>query len=108
MVAKASDGGRYAGVNPYYHLKGMEQDASFQKYRDPVSKVPYLYSESKGEMYTYEDSVSLQERIDYVNNNNYGGVIFWEVTGDYVPSTGTNKGGVGELVNILYNGLIGQ
>lgn len=86
----------------------MEQDASFQKYRDPVSKVPYLYSESKGEMYTYEDSVSLQERIDYVNNNNYGGVIFWEVTGDYVPSTGTNKGGVGELVNILYNGLIGQ
>ncbi|WP_304943097.1 glycosyl hydrolase family 18 protein [Vallitalea guaymasensis] len=101
------DGGRYAGNNPYYNMISKEQDNSFQKYRDPVSKVPYLYSESKGEMYTYEDAVSLQEKIDYVINNNYGGIIFWELTGDYVAATGTNKGGTGELVNLLYNGLLG-
>ncbi|WP_295003135.1 glycosyl hydrolase family 18 protein [Sulfurimonas sp.] len=94
------DGGRAAGINPYYHIKSqMENDTSFVKYRDPYTKTPYLYSESKGEMYTYEDEVSVGVKAEYVNNNSLGGVIFWELSADF-PSKGSS------LTNVLFNTLL--
>jgi len=76
------DGGRPAGVNPYTHMLTLENDPSFTKYYDNEAKVPYLYSEEKGEMYTYEDKQSLGEKVDYVKNNQLGGMIIWELSGD--------------------------
>ena len=94
------DGGRAAGVNPYYHIKAqMESDSSFVKYRDPYTKTPYLYSKSRGEMYTYEDEISIKEKADYVNANALGGVIFWELSADY-PSKGSS------LTTVLFNTLL--
>lgn len=95
------DGGRAAGCNPYYQLTQMEKDSSFVKYRDPVSQAPYLYSASKGEMYTYEDDVSLGAKVNYVNSNDYGGIIFWDISGDS-PSKGST------LTDIIYNGFKGN
>lgn len=95
------DGGRPAGCNPYYQLTQMEKDSSFVKYRDPASQSPYLYSASKGEMYTYEDDVSLGAKVNYVNSNNYGGIIFWELSGDS-PSKGKT------LTDVIYNGFKGN
>lgn len=96
------DGGRAAGCNPYHYVKGtLEKDPSFKKYRDPYSKSPYLYSESKGEMYTYEDEISLGEKVKYVNENNYGGMIFWELAGD-APFRGSS------LTNVIYKGFFGD
>lgn len=96
------DGGRAAGCNPYHYIKGtLEKDSSFKKYRDPYSKVPYLYSESKGEMYTYEDETSLGEKVKYVKDNNYGGVIFWELAGD-APLKGSS------LTDVIYKGFFGD
>jgi len=93
------DGGQAAGVNPYYYVTSvLENDASFKKYRDPISKMPYIYSESKGEMYTYEDETSLHERINYVKENDLGGVIYWEITSDS-PSKGTS------LLSVISNDL---
>ena len=97
------DGGRAAGINPYYHIKQeMENDLSFKKYRDPQSKVPYLYSESRGEMFTYEDDISVGVKAKYVNDNALGGVIFWELSADY-PSKGSTLTTV--LFNTLLNGI---
>ncbi|MED1666516.1 glycosyl hydrolase family 18 protein [Brevibacillus laterosporus] len=90
------DGGRNAGNNPYYHVKDvLEKDSSFKKYYDPVSKAPYIYSESKQQMFTYEDPTSLQEKVNFVNQNGYGGIIVWEVTGD--PKE--------ELISVIANGF---
>lgn len=84
------DGGRAAGVNPYYHIKStLEADPEFVKYRDTNAKVPYLYSSSKGEFYTYEDEISLAEKTSYVEDNGLGGIIFWEITAD-APVKGTS------------------
>ncbi|SHJ26947.1 chitinase [Clostridium cavendishii DSM 21758] len=94
----AWDGGVPAGCNPYYKVQEMEKDSSFKKYREPYSQSPYLYSESRGEMYTYEDEISLNAKISYVNQNNYGGIIFWELSGD-APMKGST------LTNIIYNGF---
>ncbi len=96
------DGGRAAGCNPYHYIKGtLEKDPAFKKYRDPYSKVPYLYSESKGEMYTYEDEISLGEKVKYVKDNNYGGIIFWELAGD-APLKGSS------LTDVIYKGFFGD
>ncbi|MGC9386701.1 MAG: glycosyl hydrolase family 18 protein [Hydrogenovibrio sp.] len=92
------DGGRAAGNNPYWKLKEMEQDPAFIKYYDEVAQAPYLYSQSKQEMYTYEDTQSLGAKVSYVVNNDLGGIIFWEVTGD-APLKGT------ELLDVIYNGF---
>ncbi len=78
------DGGRNAGNNPYDYIENVMLGAgtSFVKYRDPWSKTPYIYSASKREMYTYEDVESVVEKMKFVNENNYGGVIIWELSGD--------------------------
>jgi chitinase len=76
------DGGVAAGNNNYYDLLAMEKDPAYTKYRDPVNKMPYLYSKSKREFYTYEDEVSAQYRADYVKTNNLGGIIMWQASGD--------------------------
>ncbi|MGG7177936.1 glycosyl hydrolase family 18 protein [Clostridium paraputrificum] len=71
-------GGQY----PWFQLKKMENSAGWVKYWDDYAKVPYLYNKSSKQMLTYEDERSLIERCKYVNDNNYGGVIVWEITGD--------------------------
>ena len=73
-----SPGGQY----PWFQLKEMENKDGWVKYRDEVAKVPYLYNEQKGAMLTYEDEESLKERCKFVKENNYGGIIIWEITGD--------------------------
>ena len=92
------DGGRAGGVNPYWQIKKMEQDPEFIKYYDEVAQAPYLYSPGKGEMYTYDDPRSVGQKVAYVGDQNLGGIIFWEVTGD-APLKGT------ELLDVIYNGF---
>lgn len=58
-----------------------------------------MYSESKGEMYTYEDETSLGEKVKYVKDNNYGGIIFWELAGD-APLKGSS------LTDVIYKGFL--
>ncbi len=93
------DGGVAAGNNPYYYLIEMEKDPRFVKYRDPYNNSPYLYSAELGEFYTYEDKMSLQDKVDFVNQNQYGGIIVWEITGDSPARGGT------ELLDVIYNGF---
>lgn len=75
------DGGVPAGNNPYYYIvETLEKDPAFTKYWDPYAQVPYLYSESKGEFYTYDDPQSIGIKLDYINTNDLGGTIIWEAT----------------------------
>lgn len=75
------DGGVYAGNNPYYYVEEvLEKDPSFKKYWDPIAQVPYLYSASKKEFYTYDDPKSTGIKLDYINANDLGGAILWEAT----------------------------
>jgi GH18 family chitinase len=76
----SSPGGQY----PWFDLKKLETTAGWQKYRDSVAKVPYLYNRTQGIMLSYEDETSLTDRCDFIINNNYGGLIIWEISGDGV------------------------
>ena len=67
-----------AGQNTYFRMKELEAMTDlYSKYWDDYAKVPYLYSPTLREMYTYEDDRSLAERCDYVIKNNGGGIMVW-------------------------------
>ena len=88
-------GGQYS----WYDIKNIEKTAGWVKYRDPIAKVPYLYNSSTKQFLTYEDETSLQDRINYINDNGYGGLFVWDCSGDDV------KGGW-PMHTIMFNGLI--
>ena len=93
------DGGVAAGVNPYYHIVEMEKDPFFVKYYDDAAKAPYLYSERKQEMYTYEDKQSLSEKVHYVKSQGLGGIIIWELSAD-LPVSSENS-----LLKVIADGF---
>lgn len=50
------------------------------RYWDDVQKAPIAYGDG---MWTgYEDSQSIQEKIDYLNENELGGAMIWEMSMD--------------------------
>ncbi|UUX92542.1 glycosyl hydrolase family 18 protein [Methanoplanus endosymbiosus] len=82
-----SDIGIEPGLLLYWQIEEYENNPAYKKYRDPVSKVPYLYSEEKGVMLTYDDETSVTEKVSYINGNNLGGVIIWDATGEEPGNT---------------------
>jgi len=49
---------------------------------DEVAEAPYLWHEETGMLLTYENARSLQAKIDYINEEDLGGIIIWEMSGD--------------------------
>ena len=88
----STPGGQY----PWFDCKKLETTAGWTKYTDEYAKVPYLFNASQGIFLTYEDETSLAERCDFVINNDYGGIIVWEISGDDL-----NNGA--PLSTIIYN-----
>ncbi|MCX7745714.1 MAG: glycoside hydrolase family 18 protein [Clostridia bacterium] len=73
------------GTNPFYYIKSVLEvpGSDYKKYWDSYAKVPYLWNASKKIMYTYDDEASVLAKCDYILENNLGGVMLWELTGDY-------------------------
>lgn len=89
------------GSNPLWHVKNLLKKPEYKRYFDDVSKVPYVWNEGKKVFLTFEDEESIGHKADYVVNNNLGGVIIWEIDGDYNDGT-TGTYGVGDtLTSVL-------
>ena len=59
--------------------------------------VPWLYSAADGVFISYDDPESFGHKLDYVEANGLGGVMFWELSADTHDH---------ELVDLLYERLI--
>lgn len=78
------------GNNPWVLLDYIERnigvkDANTDGWSygyDEIAEAPYLWHAPTGMMLTYENSRSLQAKIDYINENDLGGTIIWEMSGD--------------------------
>lgn len=66
---------------------------SFQRFYDPLTRVPWLFDGST--FITYEDEQSIAEKTGYVRDNGLGGAMIWELSQD------PNK----VLLNSLYQSL---
>ncbi|PLR32891.1 polysaccharide degrading enzyme [Chimaeribacter coloradensis] len=76
------DVGQFTGTNPWYVLKEKLANGGFTRYWDSESRVPYMYNASTKELLTYDDPQSVREKVDFINNEGYGGAIVWDLSGD--------------------------
>ncbi|XZG69028.1 glycosyl hydrolase family 18 protein [Chitinibacteraceae bacterium HSL-7] len=88
------------GVASYADLKAryLGQDGWVLHRSVAAGNAPYLYHAGKRELITYDDPVSLAEKVRYARLNQLGGMMVWEVTQDDASAS---------LLNALYDGLTG-
>jgi chitinase len=89
------------GQESWFNLKKLETTAGWTKYYDNTADAVWLYNQSSGVFLTYEDEKTLADKCNYVNNNAYGGIIIWEITGD----SATNGF---PMTSLVYNNLKGS
>ncbi|WP_039730951.1 glycosyl hydrolase family 18 protein, partial [Enterococcus mundtii] len=85
---KVGDGGRASGVWPYRDIETLLGNTSgLKEYWDDVAKAPFMYSETTGEFFTYENEKSVTYKAEYVKDNQLGGIISWQQSQDKETST---------------------
>lgn len=96
-----------AGANPLWHvLNLMQKDSNYKKYWDPVGCVPHVWNDVNKTFLTFEDEQSIQERINFVESHNLGGVLIWVTHGDYDYDEAKKEYTVGDtLTSMLYDQL---
>jgi chitinase len=63
----------------YYQL---EPDSGWAHHWDMKAMAPYAYHKSKGLFATYDNAMSLHEKVLYAQKNRLGGIMFWELQCD--------------------------
>jgi chitinase len=58
----------------------LMQNPGAHLYRDPQSRAPWIYDGDN--FLTFEDAISLQAKMDFARENNLGGTMVWELSGD--------------------------
>lgn len=89
-----------AGSNPLWHLKNLVNNrqnlsyaadwgfdptmvGTYERFFDPVSKVPYIWNAEKRVFLSMEDEESMAHKVQYVIDKGLGGIMLWEFAGDY-------------------------
>ncbi|BFH14017.1 chitinase [Paenibacillus dendritiformis] len=100
------DGGRRTGTWSYRNLDKLKATyPNLKEYWDDAAKAPYLYDETTGVFYTYDNERSIQEKTKYVLENGLGGVIAWMASND-APTTDPAKRD--KLTKATKEGLFGS
>lgn len=72
--------------NPLYYSI-VSALPNFDYHWDDLSKVPYLTgSGALNTFVSFDDTVSVRHKAEYIAANNLRGAIVWELTGDYIES----------------------
>ena len=89
------------GVIDYRDLYNrLKTDPNYVRHWDNASKVPYVYNQKTGFFSTYEDTQSLNLKLDYTTQQKLRGMFFWEASGDLRNSNDPNS-----LINLAANRL---
>ena len=80
----------------YYDIAGH-----FDKYRqwNDSAKVPYLVVPGENTLISYDDDESVALKAQYVLDHHAGGVMIWEITGDYLGNDSN------PLLDVIYSKL---
>ena len=54
----------------------------WQYYFDEKARVPYLHNAAKKEWISFDDEQAIQEKVNFIIENSFGGAMFWELSGD--------------------------
>jgi len=94
-----------AGSNPVWHAKNLQNGVwgsysaaygldpvndpsdklvgSYSRQYDSVAVAPWLWNAEKSVFLSMEDKASIEVKSDYVVDKEIGGIMFWELAGDY-------------------------
>ena len=94
-----------AGSNPLWHVKNLEKGiigsystdygldpindksdrftGQYTRHYDSVAVAPWLWNDAKKVFISTEDEESMATKVDYVIEQGLGGVMFWELAGDF-------------------------
>ena len=72
------------GLFDYHDLydKVKDPNSGYVRYWDEEAKVPYIYNKSLGVFSTYENTESLTQKLNYIDEKGLGGMFFWEASAD--------------------------
>ena len=71
------------GVFDYWDLQtNYIGQGDWTRHWHAESKSPWLYSPSAQVMISYDDTESIGAKIDYIIDQELGGIMFWELSGD--------------------------
>ncbi|WP_368166098.1 glycosyl hydrolase family 18 protein [Aeromonas sp. R9-1] len=117
-----------AGAVPMWHAKNLENAASlgitgmpsygqawgldpndpqdliqgqYVRYFDDKAKVPWLWNEQKKVFLSTEDEQSMGHKLDYIVKQGLGGVMFWEMAGDYAFDPAKKEYVIGDTLTTL-------
>lgn len=77
------------GTKTYDYLAGTALSGpqsgitGYTRHFDNTTKTVSIWNAAKQTFLTYEDTVSLRHKLDYINSRGLGGMMFWELSGDY-------------------------
>lgn len=75
-------GAFYHGL-PYSRLYDTISTANgFVQYWDPVAQAPYAFNRERKILASYDDSVSMRLKTEYVKQKKLGGIMFWQLMED--------------------------
>ncbi|GLZ76660.1 chitinase [Actinorhabdospora filicis] len=117
-----------AGANPMWHAKNLDEGITpdylaaygldpatdpddrvtgdYQRYYSSSLGSPWLWNAQKKVYLSTEDEQSLAAKADYIAAKGIGGVMFWELSGDYSFNAAKGQYEMGDtLVTTLYNKL---
>lgn len=95
---------REAGFLSYYEICGFLNTAGAVRVYSPDHQAPYAYN---GDQWIgYDDTQSLQAKVDYIKNNAYGGWITWNLDLDDFAGTFCGNGAY-PLLNVLTQRTLG-
>ncbi|GAA6205864.1 glycosyl hydrolase family 18 protein [Thalassotalea sp. SU-HH00458] len=115
-----------AGSNPLWHVKNLQngvipsylniygldpqndpQDqlvGTYQRFYDEIAVAPWLWNEQKKVFISIEDEESMTTKVEYVINNGLGGIMFWELAGDFDYDADQDEYFMGSsLTRLAYN-----
>jgi chitinase len=70
-----------------YSAVAPRLNSGWDYFWDEVSKVPYLLNTARTKFVTYEDSLSIRSKCEYVKSNGLGGVMIWALGQDVMNNT---------------------
>jgi len=101
------------GINPsYLGVYGLTPDSDpddvfkgdYVRHYDDVAVAPWLYNAEKKVFLSMEDTESMKTKLDYVVEKGLGGVMFWELAGDFDYHTDKGEYFMGStMTSLAYN-----
>lgn len=75
--------GKFKEAIPFRALDGyFQNNPGFAYHWDSTAQAPYRFNPDKGLFATYDDSLSIARKTQFALDNNLGGIMFWELSGD--------------------------